>query len=110
MVKQVLLPDADVLGGEFAQARGQGVHVQVHDLGPGVERHWQFEAARILGGEPPPFAYTDVFTAVVFGGGSGGFFFRRGDSVGACCGAGAEEVFRCAVGYVGFCCCFCEGV
>lgn len=103
MVQQVLLPDPHVLRGELAQARRQRVHVQVHDLRPHVEGDGELEAAGGLGREPPAFAQPDVFAFVVLGRGLRGLFVDGGDGVGACCGAGSEEIFGCAVGDVGFC-------
>lgn len=110
VVQQVLLPDAHVLGGELAQARGERVHVQVHDLRPHVEGHWQLEAAGGFRREPPALAEPDVFAFVVLGRGLRGLLVDGGDGVGACLGAGFEEVFGCAVGDVGFCGGFGDGV
>ena len=37
VVEKVLVPDGGIGGGEAAQAAGEEVHVEVGDLGPGVE-------------------------------------------------------------------------
>ena len=55
-------------------------------------------------------AYKDVFAFVILGRGLRRLFVDGGDGVGACLGAGFEEVFGCAVGDVGFCGGFGDGV
>ena len=46
VVEQVLMPDGGVGGGEAAQAAGEEVHVEVGDLGPGVEGRGETEGWR----------------------------------------------------------------